>query len=78
MYRSHAILEEHLISRKILVAFFVNWAGVCIYASAQLAGYSSYATSPAGTDVACGGEYSSYATSLDGKKVCAGGWKSGH
>ena len=44
---------------------------------AQVAGYSSYATSPAGTDVACGGQYSSYATSPDGKKVCAGGWYSG-
>jgi hypothetical protein len=39
--------------------------------------YSSYATSPSGTDVACGGQYSSYATSPDGRKVCAGGRNSG-
>lgn len=64
-------------SIRILVAF-VGLAWICIDASAQLAGYSSYATSPAGTDVACGGEYSSYATSPDGKRVCAGGWNSGH
>ena len=43
-------------------------------AHSQIRGYSSYVTSPDGSDVACGGKFTGTATSPDGKKVCAGGW----
>ena len=53
---------------KTLILILFLLIGTVVFAA-----YSSYSSSPDGSDVACGGEYSSYSTSPDGSSVCAGG-----